>query len=498
MIKKTNIEAEGSELILRNSAGDYAIIPKDRRAEVKQLLDRGCYECIDSIVNSLPTKTDYAADGVVKKSEGILDDVKTLAEKVKAVAKSGELKFKQKLLSPLLAIQPNKHDYGDRNMLKLITETLSGLSVDYGESYETTLENYLKEQNINIEDLNSGKIPLTSHMREVLYNNYYKEFHNSQDSLAKEYVKNKKGAKYSDIYDIRTKSLTGEQFKAKNKDEAALYNLWKSFKTEDDYFKNTPAPMNEAQFEAYEEYVTRDIWRKYLGQPQLYNTVIESKYKPSIAKNPNAKYYTLSTLQYVAPEMLDNEGYYNISTPENKVTNSSFDGLLGDLGDYTLTEGYDKTREAPYLSIYTDWDMKTGKPNKSKSEAEGSSRFFSLPEVGTPFEIYDRIYYKDYGKGKKEVMYYSDKELKELPVDKFNVSELEKELTNRGYQFQESNKKKGELSEELKKALINWKNKQVREPIDLTRPPEKVNYITKPAPQPELFKIGKNKLFNKQ
>ena len=66
MKRSTNIEAEGGEMILRNSAGDYAIIPKHLRQEVQQLLSNGCYDCIDSIVNSLPTKSDYAADGLIQ------------------------------------------------------------------------------------------------------------------------------------------------------------------------------------------------------------------------------------------------------------------------------------------------------------------------------------------------------------------------------------------------------------------------------------------------
>ena len=59
------IEAEKDELVLQNESGDYAIIPADRRAEVQQLLNDGCYECIDKIVSELPSMSDYAEEGMV-------------------------------------------------------------------------------------------------------------------------------------------------------------------------------------------------------------------------------------------------------------------------------------------------------------------------------------------------------------------------------------------------------------------------------------------------
>jgi len=64
-MKRTNVEAEKNELILQNESGDYAIIPANRRNEVLQLLEQGCYDCIDSIVASLPSTKDYAQDGTV-------------------------------------------------------------------------------------------------------------------------------------------------------------------------------------------------------------------------------------------------------------------------------------------------------------------------------------------------------------------------------------------------------------------------------------------------
>lgn len=59
----TKVEAEGQEIILRNEAGDMAIIPKALGGRIQQLLDVENYTEIDNIVNSLPSSEDYAEDG---------------------------------------------------------------------------------------------------------------------------------------------------------------------------------------------------------------------------------------------------------------------------------------------------------------------------------------------------------------------------------------------------------------------------------------------------
>ena len=69
MKRNLKVEAEGSELVLKNKAGDYVIIPKDKRASVQDMLSRKCNSCIDSLVETLPTMANYAVDGTVMPSE---------------------------------------------------------------------------------------------------------------------------------------------------------------------------------------------------------------------------------------------------------------------------------------------------------------------------------------------------------------------------------------------------------------------------------------------
>ena len=62
-MKAKKIEVEGSELILKNKAGDYVIIPKKYRLEVQDMIDNNCHSCIDALVDTLPVIADYAEDG---------------------------------------------------------------------------------------------------------------------------------------------------------------------------------------------------------------------------------------------------------------------------------------------------------------------------------------------------------------------------------------------------------------------------------------------------
>jgi hypothetical protein len=63
MKQNINIEAEGNELILKNKAGDYVIIPKKYRLEVQDMIKENCHGCIDKLVETLPVMEDYAQDG---------------------------------------------------------------------------------------------------------------------------------------------------------------------------------------------------------------------------------------------------------------------------------------------------------------------------------------------------------------------------------------------------------------------------------------------------
>lgn len=62
-IQGTEVEAEGSELILRNTNGSIAIIPKKHRQEVTDMLREGCHNCLTTYIETLPKNPEIAEDG---------------------------------------------------------------------------------------------------------------------------------------------------------------------------------------------------------------------------------------------------------------------------------------------------------------------------------------------------------------------------------------------------------------------------------------------------
>lgn len=65
MKKGFDLEAEGGEIVIRNSNGDYAVIPKNKVAHVNKLIEDDCHGCIDEFVATLPSMEDYAQEGTI-------------------------------------------------------------------------------------------------------------------------------------------------------------------------------------------------------------------------------------------------------------------------------------------------------------------------------------------------------------------------------------------------------------------------------------------------
>lgn len=56
MKQNINIEAESLELVLKNKAGDFVIIPKKYRTKVQRMIKDNCHSCIDSLVETFKSK----------------------------------------------------------------------------------------------------------------------------------------------------------------------------------------------------------------------------------------------------------------------------------------------------------------------------------------------------------------------------------------------------------------------------------------------------------
>ena len=61
----TKVEAQGGELVIRNTHGDVVIIPRNKRREALGYLAKGDHSAIDAIAMELPKASDYAMGGAV-------------------------------------------------------------------------------------------------------------------------------------------------------------------------------------------------------------------------------------------------------------------------------------------------------------------------------------------------------------------------------------------------------------------------------------------------
>jgi hypothetical protein len=215
-----------------------------------------------------------------------------------------------------------------------------------------------------------------------------------------------------------------------------------------------------------------DALNLYSGIPQKNNTFGISKYIPTDSKDKNKTYYNFNNRnREQIEEKLINDTYYIDKTKKEdiKVGIKKFDGDdiigMGTMGVYKVSTGKDK--RGKYISYYDKWDL-----NPLGLSIAGKE----LPtNFGKPFEIYDRVYVKNYNKDLKR-LFYTDEELSKLNPDKknFDTLALQRELNNRGYKLPKSTKKESEndsrthympnsfdgiFGDETKQALLDWQNK---------------------------------------
>jgi hypothetical protein len=142
--------------------------------------------------------------------------------------------------------------------------------------------------------------------------------------------------------------------------------------------------------------IGEEAWRKALDLPVKENYIIPSQYKPTDAKNPKAKYYTLNDI--IDSDKIITEAKklgwkpgasYNVGSlapfiKKGAVIDEEDFGNVDPLQQFQL----DIDPEGKYASIYDKYDFK----------------YSSLNKIIKPYEFYDRFYLpeKKVSKGKKE------------------------------------------------------------------------------------------------
>lgn len=237
-----------------------------------------------------------------------------------------------------------------------------------------------------------------------------------------------------------------------------------------------------------------DALNLYSGIPQKNNTFGISKYIPSDSKDKNKTYYNFNSRDkehleeklidkmsftknisdlYLKPSIgtlkedlkkLNSERTIDVGKKEYDIDEAD---SMGTMGRYKISTGKDK--RGKYISYYDKWDL-----NPLDLSIAGKE----LPtNFGKPFEIYDRVYVKNYGDKGLKRMFYTDEELSKLNPDKknFDTLALQRELNNRGYELPKSKREEkyedlirrdympdifdGVFGEETKQALLDWQNK---------------------------------------
>ena len=421
-MKKKNIEVEGGELLIQSKEGHYAVIPAKHRQEVMDMVKDGCDDCINNYIQTLPKDSDYAPDG------SLLPDW----DKVKAT------------LNPKNWGVEDYTDKGDFNVAyssarKAGKKEFMWNNKRFNTNYDGTPQQQLKETGITDERLGiQGK--LENRAYKTVKPSVYDDDEIGQN--IKNFINNRNRFDNSEYSNLSKQLVEAD----KNNDLGKVKELLKKIDTYNGNYSGLDDPYSE------------DAWRIYLGKPQSENTFKLSSYTPFISKDKNIDYYALPN--NFKDELY--ELYNNKVIKEGANDEFSFSNTLGEnaskarvLGNFTVNKGKDDRGE--YISYYDKYDLSPKLPLVGKMEL---SNF-----VGKPFEIYDRIYIKDYGDGQKKRMYYSDKELSELDIDKknFDTLALQRELSNRGYNLPKSTKKDGTFDgvwgNEIKNALLDYQSK---------------------------------------
>ena len=175
----------------------------------------------------------------------------------------------------------------------------------------------------------------------------------------------------------------------------ALFGKNKSRREMEDAAVNNK-DLNRGMYPSDEIRRRLDAGNLYSGLPQKYNTFSVSKNKPSISKNKDDIYYSMTNdklreqlrnklitydldLQEEVPvhfKKYDNSIEYIPESP-NKVILKDDSGVM-----FNFTASLGKDDKGDYVSYYDKWDIEP-------------------TDFGKPFEIYDKIYLKDLIKGYK-------------------------------------------------------------------------------------------------
>ena len=162
---------------------------------------------------------------------------------------------------------------------------------------------------------------------------------------------------------------------------------WNGVPTSWDTFQEHPMFKENLEQGQYIKDASDAAWKAYVygmntKDPEIGNIYSKSKYRPTKAKDKNAKYYSLNNIDDIFDDAVHNKltDKDTKTGTEVKVKDSAAGGFT--LSNYKLSKGKDD--KGNYISYYdkNDYNINMG-PMSIKGENI----------LGNPFEVYGRIYY---------------------------------------------------------------------------------------------------------
>lgn len=440
------VEVEAREIALKNSHGDIAIIPAKDVAWVKEKLEQGCHSCLDEYIDTLPMGKDYAQDGTVDPGDGFW---KGLLQGVKRSANPKNW---------------GKKDFSDSPNFDAAYESAkkSGNKefIYKGNRFTTEYKGTPTEEMATYGILPDRAVANPSKIRRNFGNMTTDQGYDTPTGDLIKTAKGKIGWEYTkeefDSYDY-------DETAAGTPQEQDALRMYLGLPQRGNTFR--PSKYKEGSFELtkysdkFPEEMPPDDYLDKWGPPiDLQNVLYEDIQTSGKLSEEEKKEVLEIAKQREEIESSDlnyqnNDVWRSLVKREKQLSGKVNPSGIKPYGDYvmgkhTVRKGEDEDGE--FLEYIDKWDL---------------DKIPGLDKINRPFSIYGRIYYKDYGDGKKKKVHYTDSQLKKISVAErnFNTLDLQKELSNRGYKLPNSTKKDGSFDgvwgEETEAALRDWQSK---------------------------------------
>lgn len=214
--------------------------------------------------------------------------------------------------------------------------------------------------------------------------------------------------------------ITDEQIQGRSIIRDRLYNNLKPVS-----YRNMPTRLFDSivldKKQKYKDEITptrADLFSVYSGKKAENGKLSISKYKPQMSEGDKTTYYALKD-SATRESILNNPDYLETWDDEddskqelikNKGVGKRANSEGAGLGNFKTYKGEDE--KGKYISYYDKWDLTPFRFSKNTE----------LPtDFGKPFEIYDRIYYKDNPMDDKATVMKNNNNLK----NKYQKQELE-------------------------------------------------------------------------